>query len=182
LPKTQQRLKQRAIATGILVTFVATLVSSDGGTLAGVMNALGWSPVVIDRLAIIGVGYFLSERSDFPDRMTIAAIAHNAGFVLILIASFVAPWLHQKPEAGLGWKSTRPEFFSVRIKSLSFNRAVFASTTRLSSQSGISIPMARNECSDQWSIRARALPADIHRLVTVSIPHHGLERLDRHSF
>jgi hypothetical protein len=61
---TGEAQTRRAIATGILVGFIATLVVSVGGTLAGVLNALGWSLVVIDVLVVLGAGYFLFIKKE----------------------------------------------------------------------------------------------------------------------
>ena len=49
---------QRAIIRALLISSVIGVVVSLLGTLSGVMNALGWSSVVIYLFLTIGYGYF----------------------------------------------------------------------------------------------------------------------------
>jgi len=49
---------QDAISQGFLITYVVEFIVSLQATLNGQMNALGWLPVVIYLLLIVGLGYF----------------------------------------------------------------------------------------------------------------------------
>jgi hypothetical protein len=49
---------QDAISLGFLISYVVGLVVSLQATLAGQMNAVGWLPVVIYLVLIVGLGYF----------------------------------------------------------------------------------------------------------------------------
>ena len=49
---------QDAISLGLPISYLVGLVLSLQATLAGEMNAVGWLPVVIYLLLILGFGYF----------------------------------------------------------------------------------------------------------------------------
>jgi len=50
-----------SISLGFLISYVVGLVLSLWATLTGQMNAVGWLPVVIYLLLIVGIGYFRSR-------------------------------------------------------------------------------------------------------------------------
>ena len=49
---------QNAISLGLLISYLVGFVVSIQATLTGQMNALGWLPVVIYLLLVIGLSYF----------------------------------------------------------------------------------------------------------------------------
>lgn len=50
---------RRAIALGFFISYVVSLIVSIHGTVSGLMNAFGWSAVLIYLFFILGYGYFL---------------------------------------------------------------------------------------------------------------------------
>ena len=51
-----------ALLMGLGVSHVVNLLIAIAGTLAGTINALGWSTVLIYAIGAAGCGYFLKER------------------------------------------------------------------------------------------------------------------------
>jgi hypothetical protein len=56
----------RTVLVGGLVGDVVNLVVATMGTLAGTVNALGWSTVLIYLFGAVGSGYFLIAQSRRP--------------------------------------------------------------------------------------------------------------------
>jgi hypothetical protein len=59
----------RDIASALLVAYLVALVVSVRGQFAGVLNLLGWMPVLIQLFFVVGLGYHL-----FATRQPVAAV------------------------------------------------------------------------------------------------------------
>jgi len=58
LASSDKSQAQNAISLGLLISYLVGFVVSIQATLTGQMNALGWLPVVIYLLLVIGLSYF----------------------------------------------------------------------------------------------------------------------------